>query len=134
MRRDNAQAILAVLVLVVLIVAAPTRRTDAATQSIGYKLEREVGAQKIVPAGSVAQLTLPTGAQHAEFYLEGEAALVRWNGTDPVDSATGAFKWAVHSRKEENDPYKLLGFRILCDDCTLWVNYFRDRRFGDPVP
>lgn len=131
MRRDLLPALIVIIVAAILIVAAPARRTDAATQSTGFKYERETGVQKIVPGGVVKQLTLPPGTMHAEFYLEGGTALIRWNGTTPVDSATGAMKWPEHVRKEENDPGKLSGFRILCDGCTLWVDYFRDRRIGD---
>lgn len=106
----------------------------AATQSTGYTWERETGAQKLTPTVST-QLTIPTGTTNAEFYVEGGDVLVRWNGTAPVDSATGAMKWPQgHFRKEENDVRKLAGLRLLCSSCTVWVNYSRERRNTDPVP
>lgn len=89
--------------------------------------ERELGAQKLTPT-TAAALTLPTGTLHAEIYIEGGPVFVRWNGGTPVDSATGAMKWPEgHFRKEENDGQKLSGLRLLCADCTVWVNYFGRR-------
>jgi hypothetical protein len=109
---------------------AMTHRAEASTQASGYKWERELGAQKLTPTVSTA-LTIPAGTTHAELYVEGGDMLVRWNGGAPVDSATGAMKWpSGHFRKEANDGPKLSGFRALCADCTLWVNYFGDRRVG----
>lgn len=119
--------------LLVAMGAVSLHDTHAATQSINLATEVEIGAQKIVPGGVVAQLSVPPGTHHAEIYVEGASALVRWNGTTPVDSATGAMKWpAEHFRKEANDVRRLERLRLLCSGCTVWVNYSRRWRSGDP--
>lgn len=128
--------ILAVIVAAIAILWAISFAWNAraATQSTGFRWERETGAQKLTPTTSTA-LTIPAGTTNAEFYIEGGDVLVRWNGTAPVDSATGAMKWPQgHFRKEENDAAKLSGLRLLCASCTVWVNYSRERRNTDPVP
>lgn len=124
----------AVLVVTILLIGLrPAYDVQAATQSINFATEVEIGAQKIQPGGSVASLTVPVGAQHAEFYVEGADVLIRWNASTPVDSATGAFKWPQgHMRKEANDARRLERLRLLCTGCTVWVNYSRRWRSGDP--
>lgn len=136
MKRTSAAGdILIGLVIIAIGIALPWNSTDAATQSVGFKWERETGRQKIQPAGVVAQLTIPPGTTNAEFYIESGAAFVRWDGGVPADAATGAMKWPEgHFRKEENDAAKLNGFRVLCASCTVWVGYSRERRIGDAVP
>lgn len=119
---------------VVALINLPQATVYAATQSTGFRWERETGAQKLTPTTSTA-LTIPAGTTNAEFYVEGGDVLIRWNGTAPVDSATGAMKWPQgHFRKEENDRAKLTGLRLLCASCTVWVNYSRERRSTDPIP
>lgn len=133
MKRNLAAALATVLIIAAWVVFIQVE-TRAATQSTNFKWERETGCQKLTPTSSTA-LTIPSGTTHAEFYIEGGDVLVRWNGTAPVDSATGAMKWPEgHLRKEENDAPKLSGLRLLCASCTVWVNYSRERRNADPVP
>ena len=105
------------------------RSVRAATnQGGGLVWERELGKQKLAPTSSTA-LTIPAGTKHAEIYIDGGDVLVTWNGGAPVDSATGAMKWPDgHFRKEENDGPKLSNLRLLCASCTVWVDYFGDRR------
>lgn len=122
------------VMLLVLAIVFRGQVVQAATQSTGFRWERETGCQKLTPTSSTA-LTIPTGTTNAEFYVEGGDVLVRWNGTAPVNDATHAMKWPQgHMRKEENDAAKLSGLRLLCSSCTVWVNYSRERRSTDPVP
>lgn len=127
--RQSAGIFGVVLLGLAVVVTLNSARLHAATnQGSGLVWERELGRQKITPTSSTA-LTIPAGTKHAEIHIDGGDVLVTWNGGAPVDSATGAMKWPDgHFRKEENDGPKLSNLRLLCASCTVWVDYFGDRR------
>jgi hypothetical protein len=141
-RTAPARMLFAIFVLWVVSAALDlprTSTTNAATQSTGFKWERETGRQKLTPTTSTG-LAIPPNTTAAEFYIEGGDVFYRWDGGTVADtagtgSAWNASKWpAGHIRKEENDAAKLKGLRLLCSSCTVWVSYSRERRNTDPVP
>src|SRR5688572_15953345 len=90
---DRPVTILAAILIGIIVAAAwPSLPSHAATQSTGYRFERETGRQKLTPTVSTA-LTLPTGTTHAEFWIEGGAVFYRWDGGTVADTAGAGSSW-----------------------------------------
>lgn len=132
--RQSLNVIIALGVISISVMVGISVRTQAATQSTGFKEEIEVGGQTIVTTTDAQFLTVPLRARHARITIKNQPACWGANPSSAPTPTSGGEWPAGLVIKEENDRLMLANIRVIsCAEgaSTVKVQYFGDRRIGD---
>lgn len=106
---------------------------QAATQSVNFKEEIEVGGQVITTTTDAQFLTVPARARHAWVVVKAQPACWGFGATAPTPTSGGEWP-AGFVGKFDNDRLALAKIRVIsCAEgaSTVKVLYTGDRRSGD---